>query len=209
MKNKATHRGVSVIGAIGGFVSIEHGIFEVLHGNVPIEGIQFEAIAPALRFEGGVGEMALSLIPNFLITGIVAILIGIFLIIWSVFFSDKKYGALGLFCLAILSLLFGGGVAYFNIALLNSLVATRINKPLDWWKKHIPERIRKTLAKKWKVLLFLFGALFIVTLGIAILGLSFIGIKDVNTIALSLGLFSIVLYLVSVIACFSSDIERR
>ena len=51
-RNKSTYRVVSAIGAIGDFVSIEHGFFEVMHGNVPTNGIQIEAIDSAMRFEG-------------------------------------------------------------------------------------------------------------------------------------------------------------
>jgi hypothetical protein len=209
IQNKSTHRVISIIGAIGGFVSIEHGFFELMHGNVPTNGIQIEAIDSAMRFEGGVGEMALTLIPNFLITGIAAVLIGISLIVWSTFFIGRKHGALGFFGLSVLSLLLGGGVAYFNIALLNCIAATRINKPLTWWQNNIPERTRIPLAKNWKTLLFSFVILFGFTLAIAIFGLSFIGIDDVNSIALSLGLLSMALQLISYLACFSSDSMLR
>ena len=177
----------------------------MMHGNVPTNGIQIEAIDSAMRFEGGVGEMALTLIPNFLITGIAAVLIGISLIVWSTFFIGRKHGALGFFGLSVLSLSLGGGVAYFNIALLNCIAATRINKPLTWWQNNIPERTRIPLAKNWKTLLFSFVILFGFTLAIAIFGLSFIGIDDVNSIALSLGLLSMALQLISYLACFSSD----
>jgi hypothetical protein len=102
-------------------------------------------------------------------------------------------------------LLFGGGIAYFNIALLNCIVATRINKPLTWWQNNIPKRTRMTLAKNWKISLFSFVILFMFTLAIAIFGLTFIGVDNANSIALSLGLLSMVLQLISVIACFSSD----
>ena len=36
----------------------------MMHGNVPTEGIQIKAILAALRFEGGVGKMALTLVPS-------------------------------------------------------------------------------------------------------------------------------------------------
>jgi hypothetical protein len=205
VKNKSTYRVVSIVGAIGGFVSIEHGFFEAMHGNVPTNGIQIEAIDPAMRFEGGVGEMAVTLIPNFLVTGIVAILIGVLLIIWSTFFVGRKYGALGLLGLSVSSLLFGGGIAYFNIALVNFVAATRINKPLTWWQNNIPKKARRTLAKTWKISLVSFVTLFMFTLAIAIFGLTFIGVNDVNSIALSLGLLSMVLQVVAVVAGFSSD----
>ncbi len=204
-RNGATRKGVSVIGSIGGFVSIEHGIFEMLQGNAPTGGMIFEAIGPAWRFSGGVGEMALSLVPNFLITGIIACLIGIFTIIWATAFSGRKHWALGLFCLSILSLLFGGGIAFFMIALVNSMVATRVDKPMTGWKRRIPGKPGMILAGNWSVMLAFFVALFAVTLTVAIFGLPFVGIRDVNQVAVCMGLSSLALYSVSVLACFLSD----
>lgn len=209
LKNKATLIGVSTIGTIGGFISIEHGFFEILQGNIPTNGIKIEAIGEAWRFDGGVGEMALTLIPNYLVTGIIASAIGIITIIWSVLFIRHKYIAFGLFCLSILSLLFGGGVAYFIIALLNSIVATRINKSLTWWRKHMPEKLVTLLAANWKMILCLFVICFILSLSIAIFGLSFIGISDVNPIATNLGFISVALYLISILSGFSYDIQNE
>lgn len=205
IKNYAIRRMVAIIGAIGGFIAIEHGFFEMLQGSIPTDGIQIEAIAESMRFPGGVGEMALTLIPNFLATGIAACLIGITTIVWSVLYIDKKYGALGLLCLSILSLFFGGGVAFFLIAIINCLVAARINKPLQWWRKRVPSGLKKVLARSSSYILASFIIIFIFTLAIGIFGLSVIGVSDVNEIATISGVISIGLYLISIVACFCSD----
>jgi len=205
----ATHIFVIITGIVGGFISIEHGIFEVLQGTTPTESMVIEAIGPAQRFEGGVGEMAITILPNFLLTGIVAIIIGLLTIIWVSKFIDQKYGSLGLFILSIMTLFLGGGVAFFLIALINCIVATRIHKPLNWWEKHLSVKIRLELAKHLVLITISFVLLFILTLVIAIFGLRFIGINDVNQLATILGLITTLIYLFSVISCFSFDIQNH
>jgi hypothetical protein len=48
-RNGATRKGVSVFGAIGGFVSIEHGIFEILQGNAELERFSKLAVGRELK----------------------------------------------------------------------------------------------------------------------------------------------------------------
>jgi len=63
----------STVGALVGLYGIEHGIFEVLQGDTPTEGLLIDAIGPAQEFWPGATEPAFSIIPNYLITGILAI----------------------------------------------------------------------------------------------------------------------------------------
>ncbi len=208
-KVNATHRSVIVTGIIGGLVSIEHGIFEVLQGTTPTNDMIIEAIGPAQRFDGGVGEMAMTILPNFLLTGIAAIIIGFIIITWVLRYIGRKYGSLGLFILTIMTLFMGGGIAFFLIAIINCMVSTRINKPLHFRKKLLPLKFRQKSAKHWVVITTGFVFLFILNLLIAIIGLRSIGIDDVNQIATILGFISIFIYLLSVISCFSFDIQKQ
>ena len=48
------------------------------------------------------GEGAFTILPTFLLTGILALLVGIAMIVWSVWFIDKKRGPLVFFLLNIL-----------------------------------------------------------------------------------------------------------
>ena len=58
-KLSATRVGVSTVGAVGGFFSIEHGFFEILQGNVPTEGLIIDAIGPTHEFwEAAFGHSA-------------------------------------------------------------------------------------------------------------------------------------------------------
>jgi hypothetical protein len=145
----ATRLEVSSLGILGGLISIEHGIFETAQGNNSTNGIIINAIAPGHWYWKEGGELAMTIIPNFLITGIVAIIIGIVVIIWSIRFVQGKYGALGLFTLTILTLLFGGGIAFFIIGIIISIIATQINKSHTWWDNHLSNNIKKYFSKLW------------------------------------------------------------
>ena len=55
------------------------------------------------------GEPALTIIPNLLITGIMAIGVSVAIAVWSVWFADRRHGGLVLIGLSIVLLLVGGG----------------------------------------------------------------------------------------------------
>ena len=95
---------VATLGSIFGFSGMGHGFFEILQGDVPTEGVFISAIGEAQRMWPHGNEYAVTLIPNFLISGITAMLVGLALIVWSIGFVHRKNGALIL-------LLAGGGVA--------------------------------------------------------------------------------------------------
>lgn len=75
-------------------------------------------------------EPALTILPNFLITGILAAMLGLAMVIWSAAFVQRKSGGLVLILLSLALLLFGGGIFPPLIGLFGGLAGTRINKPL-------------------------------------------------------------------------------
>jgi hypothetical protein len=169
--NRVTKTIVSTIGVILGLSGIDHGIFEILQGNTPTNVGIIQAIGPAQKMWEYGGEEALTIIPNFLVTGLLAILVGIALIVWSVRYVHRVRGPFVLFLLTVLLLLFGGGVAApVVIYPLAGISATRINKPLNWWRKALPKSLRPTLAKLWPYTLTIGTISFLIGLYIAITG---------------------------------------
>ena len=68
----------SVIGVLLGLSGmLNHGIFEILQGNTPTNGYFIEAIGEAQRYWVHGTEAAITLVPNFLATGILAVLAGL------------------------------------------------------------------------------------------------------------------------------------
>jgi hypothetical protein len=151
--NKSTQIFVIIMGLLTGFSGISHGIFETIQGNKPATDI-LERIG------------AFTIIPNYLFTGITSIIISSAIGVWTVEFIHKKHGPAIYLLLSIILCLTGGGIAMIPGFLLTWAVATRINKPLTWWKKGLQKNLRQQLSKAWLTVLIT-GFLFIST-GIAI-----------------------------------------
>ena len=213
--NRATKIIVSTIGVILGISGIDHGIFEILQGNQPTKGLIINAIGPDhIMWKHG-GESAFTILPTFLLTGILALLAGIAMIVWTVRYIDRKRGPLAFFLLNILLFLFGGGVAApILIYPAAGFAATRIHKPLTWWHKILPERARPTLAKLWPYTLTIAVVSMLIGLYIAITGhIPGMGADDPNRIlAIDLSFVfggGLGMFLVSFVSGFADDIQRN
>lgn len=180
-KASATRIVASTFGILVGLAGIDHGIFEILQGNVKPGDLMIEAIGSAQRFWEYGTEPALTVVPNFLITGILSVLIGLGVILWSAMFIDRKYGASILLLLSILLFLVGGGFAPIFLTLLAFITAVQIGKPLTWWRTYIPAAIRTFLAWLWPGSLITFVLVFIVSVEIAIFGYPFVGLWGAET----------------------------
>ncbi|MBN1216984.1 MAG: hypothetical protein JXA99_16295 [Candidatus Lokiarchaeota archaeon] len=196
---------ISALGTLGGFISIEHGIFEIFQGNTPPNGIVINAIASGHWYWKEGNELAITLIPNFLITGIFAIIIGILAIIWSIKFIQKNYGPIGLFILTILALLFGGGVAFLFIGIINCFVAFRREKSQKWWQNHLSAKVKKYFSKIWFPLFLLSYIMFILLVLGGSLGVWFLNPDNATILLTDIGLFLIILIIFTFICGFTYD----
>ena len=193
---------------------ISHGFFEVLQGNTPTGGIGINAIGPDhIQWEWG-GEGAFTLFPNFLFTGLLAITVSIAIAVWSVGFVHKKGGATIFILLFVALSLVGGGAAQLVFFLPAWGVASRINKPLTWWRKVLPAKIRPALSKIWPVTLSVSVVSFLVGLFIAITGrVSGFNITNADTVLAICWSFIFgggwAMILLTYVSGFADDIERR
>ena len=118
--NRTTKFIVSAPGIMLGISGLNHGIFETLQGAVPTPGLIIQAIGDAQQMWVHGTEEAFTLLPNFLLAAILTILFSLAIIVWTVFFIERKHGRQSfcsyLFCfsfpavgLGILSFLFQPG----------------------------------------------------------------------------------------------------
>lgn len=126
--NAATCTIARTLGVLVGIGSIEHGLLECLQGFRPTPGLIINALGSGYRWtlwkQGGEG--AFTLIPNFLVTGIVATLFGLLTIILSLRFIHSLYAPIVLLSLGVASFLTGGGVAQIVLFTLAWALATRV-----------------------------------------------------------------------------------
>lgn len=207
----ATRVTATVIGVFFGlFSGVNHGLFELLQGNKPTDGFVIQAIGEAQRFWPLGTEDAFTLIPNFMITGIVSMIVGVAIIIWSIWYLPTKYGRIIFLGLFILSFLVGGGIGQVFFFIPAWAFATRMGKPLTWWRKVLPQRSWPFLSKLWPVMLVLATLVMLIGLEMAIFG-CFPGLTEPEVIqntALLFVLASALLYVVSFIAGFGHELNR-
>ena len=168
--NKATRTIVATLGTIFGISGMSHGFFEILQGDIPTGGLFISAIGEAQKMWPHGNEYAFTLIPNFLITGIVAMIVGLTIIVWSLGFVHKRNGSTIFILLFVLLLLVGGGIAQTLFFPWIWLISTRINKPLLWWRKILPLKIQKPFGKLWPWSLIISSALLVFVLEIGVTG---------------------------------------
>jgi hypothetical protein len=211
--NRATKTIVTAISIILAIAGLAHGIPEILQGNKPTEGLIIQAIGLDHRMWQYGTEEAFTLLPTYLSTGIAAVSLSLFLIVWSVGFVHTRHGATVLGLLFVGLFLFGGGIAaQVMFAPFVWAAATRIHKPLTWWRKVLPTGILPGLAKLWPLTLSLGSLSFLIGLFIAITGYV-PGQSDPKVIINICWAFIFIgglgLYLFTFVSGFATDIVRE
>lgn len=202
----------STLGVLVGLAGIEHGFFEMLQGNVTPGGVMIDAIGPEQRFWEYGTERALTIIPNFFVTGILAMIVGLLVTIWAAAFVQRKYGARILFFLSVLLWLVGGGFAPIVFTIFASATATRINKPLMWWQAHLTVTVRGVLARSWPWSIIALVVTFWTGVEIAIFGyplLWFFNADITYSIQFTLAIIMLLLMLAAILAAFAHDIQKQ
>ena len=202
---------VSMLGIFLSIAGIIHGYYEVLQGNKGTNGVLIQAIGKDYQNWMYGGEEAITLIPNFLITGLVTISISIILLIWTLFFINKNYGSSIFLVLNVLSFLTGGGIFQIVIFTLAWIFSTRINGSLDWWKNKLSQSTRDKIKNYWFILGVIGFIPFIVVQEIGIFGYV-PGITDpeiIMNIVMSLLIVSLVLYTIAFICSLAFEIDKK
>lgn len=146
--NKATHTLSLTLGLLAGLMGIEHGIGEVLAGNRPTGGLFILSWPDSTFFEIMGGEPAMTLVPNYMITGLLAILFSCaFLALFVQPHRDGKTNAL-LFVLLILMLLSGGGFGPPITGIIAVLISFKTDSRLETWRR-LPAGLHRALSRLW------------------------------------------------------------
>jgi len=207
MRN-ATKIFTSTFGAIMALAGIEHGIGEIFQGNVAPSGIMILSWPESEFFRSLGGEPAMTIVPNLLVTGILAIFISMILLVWATLFVQRKNGGVIMILLSIAMLLVGGGIFHPILGIIIGIVGTRINAPLTWWRAHLSTGFRRFAGKLWA---WSYIACIIAWLtmfpGLAMFGY-FFGVND-PTLILVILFFALGTLLLTVLSGFAYDIERQ
>ena len=99
---------------------------------------------------------AMTVVPNFTVTGVLAITVSLIALVWAAVFIRRKNGGLILIILSILMLLTGAGFIPPFTGIIAGFCGSRINAPLPIWRSRPAIRGLSFLAKLWPWTLFVF-----------------------------------------------------
>jgi hypothetical protein len=99
----------TAFGLLCGLTGIIAGIFLIQQGDMTAETLKISYIGPEYSQWEHPAYLAYTLIPNYLTTGLVTLLISVTLLVWSLFLIHKPWGSLGFLLLSVAQLLTGGG----------------------------------------------------------------------------------------------------
>ena len=153
--NSATRVLISTFGGLVGLIGVEHGLGEILQGSAAPDGLLILSWPHSDFFSVLGGEPALTVIPNLLVTGILAVCFSLLYFAWAVWFIQSKRGGWVLILLTIPKLLCGGGIFPPLLGVLIGAAATRIHAPRDRWRKLLSPGFRHLLDRSWP---WLYGA---------------------------------------------------
>ena len=201
---KKTKLSTAAFGTILGIAGIEHGVGEILQGN-KIAGNLFIKSWPDNRlYDILAGEPAFTILTELpiYITGIIAIIVSSLIIVWAVFFLERKYGKFIFTGLILSQFLFGGGMAGpVLMGILLSWVSFKIDSKKQLFKKNIP--ILKILKAMWKyVFPISIVCWFSLWPGLVLIGAAdFYPTASTVYILSALSLITFVLSIISALAC--------
>ncbi len=207
--NRATKTVASTFAGVASIAGVMHGCFEILQGNSAPSGLIIDAIGPGQRIWPYAALHAFTVMPNFIVAGILAIIFGLLATVWAVAFIDRKSGPRVMFLLSMMLFLVGGGIGPLTNGTLASLIATQIHQPLAWWRTHLSARARNFLAQLWPGIVFLYGLLFLLAVETTVFGWPLNLLFDASTtyaIVLNSGNFMLLVILLSGLAAFAYDV---
>jgi hypothetical protein len=115
-------------------------------------------------------EDAFTIVPNFLVTGILAMILGAVIIAWSVWFIDGMNGSRVFLGLGALLFMAGGGVALVGFVALCWVVSRRIGRTSGRSAARAQNGVRMLAARMWPACLAASVVLLSFALEIAIVG---------------------------------------
>jgi hypothetical protein len=205
IRNSGIRLVVASFGMLCGLTGIIAGFFEVLQGNIAVESLVISTIGLNYNMADDFTYFAITIIPNFLVTGILAIIVSSSVIIWSVKYVEGKYGTMILFVLCIIQMLVGGGWV-IDLSIMMCILSIGIGRPLDWWRSHLPKGLSTRFAKIFPLSLAGYAAL-----AFSMLVLTIVGVNDAALIN-SLSPLALIMFLPILLMIFggiSHDMQRR
>jgi hypothetical protein len=148
MVNKETRTLYLTLGIITGVMGIVHGLGEVLQGNQPSESVFIQSRPNSPFFAVMNGEPAITIVPNYLITGLLAIVFSCAFLVMITKPIHNKTSRIILVMLLSAMLLTGAGFGSPVLGLVAVLITIRSSWSQRFWDR-IPVNYRCFFSALW------------------------------------------------------------
>lgn len=172
----ATKTNTSAFAVLCGLSGLIAGVFEILQGNVATEGFVISTIGPSSNAwqtytlsEIMATYSAVSIIPNFLLTGVLALVVSVAIILWGIKYVGLRWWIPIFLLLSLVQLLVGGSFV-MDLALITALVASRIGRPSKWLRRRFSLRTKTGIAASWPYALIAYSLVAMLLLTITVVG---------------------------------------
>ena len=153
----AIHTTSTALGIYAGLLGAEHGIFELMQGNIPTSGLLIQAMGPACQAEGMWHACfpAFTILPGYAASGILATLFSLSVAAWAATCIQLQRGGLILLLLSIGMFLTGGGFVPLLTGILAAAAASTFRLRSGQRQRGLPHGLRRTLTAlfPWTLLL--------------------------------------------------------
>ena len=200
LRMNALRMGSIAFGMLCGITGTVAGIFLILQGDKPISGVTISYIGTGYQMSGHETYFALTLIPNFLYSGITSLLASTSLIIWTLLQIHKKEGSSVFLLLSIVQFLSGGGFV-IDLAVITFFLSLGIDKSLHRWRRIFNNQLGQTLAALWTPSLIAYSVISIVMIVVTIAGTNNQKILSVMPILATVMFIPILLLIFGGLAC--------
>jgi len=205
--NRATRASVSTFGALAGLMGIEHGIGEVLQGNNPPPAMMFSSWPGSKLFEILNGEPAMTVLPNLLVTGVLAIFLSL-IFLWVALRVPGEHSGRYLLLLSVAMLLVGGGFGPPLLGFAVAATASRLHAPFPWLRTRLPAGLGRLLTGLWP---WIYAGSLVSWLGLfpgTILLDHFVGVGNPELMVFGLLGAAFGLMLLAIVAGFARDAQQ-
>jgi hypothetical protein len=121
MKRSRMMTAATVLGIVAGIGGASHGPGEMLQGSVVPAGLVIEAWPGLVALRG---EPAMTIVPDMMVTGVLAIIAGLAVAAWSATRLRTRNGGPALMLLSAIMLLVGGGLYPPVLGIMAGIMAT-------------------------------------------------------------------------------------
>lgn len=159
-------------GMLCGITGVLAGVFLFYQGNEPVSSVKISYIGAEYQMWKHDTYSAYTLIPNYMLSGIIAVFVSASLLYWTVFqIHKKKTGSIVFLLLSIAQLLSGGGFV-IDLAIITFLLSLGINKKLLRWKGSLGNKLGQFLAAMWFPSLIIYSMISIAVLFVTVYGMN-------------------------------------